>query len=168
MVQQSLSFKLCLIKEHSIILPSKWVVVVFLWEGQKKMEHKTPLSHSYPNHGSGGTNTRLVSPFLSGGGTGGLNFSFIFIKTVDAILTLSKMLIAWITDDRNGGDLWILCPFNRLQCPLTHLLVLFSKIRFFFFLWSTDLLWLLTSFGDCGVLFKNVFRIRQTSLSVTW
>lgn len=167
MVQQSLSFKHCLIKEHSIILPSKWVVVVFLWEGRKKMEHKTPLSHSYPNHGSGGTNTTSVSPFLFWGGTGGLNFPFIFIEIVDAILTLSEMLIAWIADDRNGGDLRILSPFNRLQCPLTHLLVLFSKIHFFF-LWSTDLLWLLTFFGDCGVLFRSVFRIRQTSLSVTW
>ena len=94
MAQQSLSFKLCLIKEHSIILPSKWVVVVFLWEGQKKMEHKIPLSHSYLNHGSGGTNTTSVSPFLFWGGTGGLNFPFIFIEIVDAILTLSEMLIA--------------------------------------------------------------------------
>lgn len=80
MVQQSLSFELRLIKEHSIIPPSKWVVVVFFWEGQKKMEHKIPLSNSYLDHGSGGTNTTSVSPFLFGGVQVGLIFPLFSLR----------------------------------------------------------------------------------------
>lgn len=78
MVQELLSFKLCIIKEHNIIPPGQWMVVFFpnpgRTEGNGTQNSHVPLP---PKSWIWWHEEDYSFTFLILGGKGGVNFPFI-------------------------------------------------------------------------------------------